>query len=232
MYNHLLELILEYKMTKEEACALKILVLYLELAHEHFPGSKHYYSLPKNKDVRKSELFKYCIKLYRETKDKISFSDYRLYVQAQMMVIKNISVNGATPLFTPSILTGEKAWARWKVWHKFASHTASQSVEETDVKVRPTDIFLALDRTKMFLERRLDGLTCDKIKEALKSRAIFRWVAIGQMSPYYLVLSPLAKEWLERSDVNLLTLGIDVKLYKSTTEISEYFKKVFTSEFL
>jgi hypothetical protein len=229
-YDNLLTLILEYKMTKEEACALKLVIIYLQSAQEIFPEYKHYL-IPKKRDIRRCELFKYCIKLYRETKDKITFAEYRSYIQAQMIVLKNISVNGTPSLLSPNMLVGEKAWARWKVWQKFSTNT--KSVEKEEPKVNISVIKLCLERTKAFMGRNLGELTTDKIKQALNNKAIFRWVATGRMSPYYLIMSPLATEWIENNNINLLSFGIDVNVYKNniTPEANEYFKGIFALEF-
>ncbi len=96
-----LELILLYSMDEIEAKAFKIALLYLAKSKKLFPDYKHY-RLPKG-DPRKGELFKYCHKLVRTKGDKIADEDYKLYVHAQLDILRNIKKGDLHPFITPRL---------------------------------------------------------------------------------------------------------------------------------
>ena len=116
MDNKDLERIIKYNMTPEEAKAYKLTIIYRKTAEKVFPDY-HHYKVGKG-DPRKSTLFKYCYKLIRETEDKLKYSEYRLYIKAQLDVMKAITQNDEYTLINPNCLTGKKAWARGCVWKK------------------------------------------------------------------------------------------------------------------
>ena len=61
------QIILEYKMNKEEALAMRLVSIYLELAYRYFPDYWHCRQ-PKTGDPRRCEIFRYCWKLIKTTK--------------------------------------------------------------------------------------------------------------------------------------------------------------------
>jgi hypothetical protein len=219
MEDKLLMLILDYEMNKIEAKAWKIAILYLQLTKKYLPDYKHSF-ISLGKDPRKTALFKICYKLVRES--KLQDHEFRLYITAQMQVLKTINCGDCHAYFTPNCLTGNKAWNRWLVWKK-----KFNQIKEVDRNATNSEIF----KTKKFLVSKLT-LSKEKIIEILNNRTLFKWIALGHVSPYYLALSPIVKEWLEKTKTNLLdTFDIDLSLYKTNEELVNYFTKEFSYEF-
>lgn len=232
--DRFLELIIKYKMTKDEGRAMRLSILFVRLAGQYFPYYKQY-RLPKG-DPRKSVLFRYCYKLVQECGDKVASNEWRYYIRAQFDVLKNIEISsdGGRALVEPNCLCGENAWRRWLVWkRKLSQKDMVISSDKPVVLARPDEVIKALDETKSFLEKKLKILNRENIINALKERAIIRWAALGEISPYYLLLSPLVKEYVreKKSDIVKLFL-IETKLYESsiTSEATEYFRKHFSYE--
>lgn len=226
--NKLLELILDYKMTKDEAKAWKIAILYLSLAQEYFPNYKHY-RLPKG-DPRTTSLFRHCYKLLREC--DLQNHEYRLYLIAQFQILKNIEYGESTAFIQPNCMVGDKAWKRWLVWKtKFFDKVPCVSCSNSP---ETKSIIASLEETKKFLISKFSELSRNDIIKSLDSRAIFRWCGLGEVSGYYLVLSPIVKSWLEGKEVNLLDIfAIDMNYYRKglNNEVESYFRKEFRYEF-
>lgn len=222
--ENLLQLILDYKMTRAEARAWKIAILYLHLAKKYFPDYEHY--KPGKRDPRKTSLFRHCYKLLRET----DLDDYRLYITAQMQIMKNIDYGtGGHAFIGPNCLTGVKAWKRWLLWrNKFYGKIKAipNAPQHSDNK-----IIAALANTKKFLSAKFE-LTSESITASLNNRNLFRWCALGDVSGYYLVHSPLVSAWCSHNKTNLLeAFAIDLGMFKVTEESKVYFHKEFNYEF-
>ncbi len=232
MEDKLLPLILDYKMNKVEAKAWKISILYLQLAQKHFPDYKHY-RVGKG-DPRKTSLFKHCYKLVRECDKLLDDSEYRMYIVAQFAVLKNIVSNGEHAHVDPNILVGPKAWKRWLLWKRRFDKLISQRVTVSAEKSSENKVYSDLRDTRKFLESKFTELTKEKIIDALKSRTIFRWVALSKMTPYYLVLSPAVQSWVTQNKADLLeSFAIDLNYYKTsvTKDVEKFFKDEFAYEF-
>src|SRR5689334_24894744 len=85
--------IFEWDMSVEESETYKLAVIYEEEFLKMFRGtpemdglSYRKNSIPKAKDPRKSNLFRYCWKLRRETRGLIDPQDYRHYIRANLTV--------------------------------------------------------------------------------------------------------------------------------------------------
>ena len=103
-----LDKIIEYNMTPMEAKAYKIALLWRVLFRKEFPNER----LAKEKlgDPRKSFVFKHCYKLANETQGSIDDKDYKLYILAQLQVMKNITDGKIHAMISPEILSGPKSW--------------------------------------------------------------------------------------------------------------------------
>ena len=174
----------------------------------------------------------------RETEQKIDEEDYPIYIQAQIDIIQSVTAaHRKDPNLQPNCLVGEKAWNRWLVWrkkyqHRLASAEMIQSAENTPQLTKSVKI--ALNEAKDFLTKKLEILTKDQIKAAVSSRTLLRWAATGQISPYYVLLSPILNQWLaerklDASDI----LHIDLNFYRPAIneEIKSYFRESYGHEF-
>jgi hypothetical protein len=226
----MLDLILQYNMTEIEAKAFKIACIYLEKSRKMFPNYQHY-CLPKG-DPRKSDLFRHCHKLVREKQTKIADSDYKLYVHAQLDILRNIKKGDIHPFITPSCLAGDKAWKRWLLWKsRYDKLIESRASSAAQVDIHsPEKIKKDLWRTKQFFLAWFDRLEAKDTKDALKDRTLFHWFQTGSVCGYYFILSPLVNQWLQKNPIDLKKeYGIDLTLYKNALQppLVEHFNMEF-----
>lgn len=222
------EIILKYKMNPNEIKAMNLALIWEKYCNEEFPNERHV-KLRKNSDPRKSNLFKYCYKAIRELKSIIDDKDLHLYVKAQLQILKLVSDGKIHSLIEPQILVGEKAWKRWKIWKRSYDKKINKHLiyEQLGIQTSPSKIKVLLNKNFEFLVSN----KCNEFKNftaKAKDQTINRWIATGQISPYYLVLSPYCSKSKE-----FLNLEIDFALYKPsiTPEIENFFKEKFFHEF-
>ena len=202
-----LPLILEYDMSKEEALAFRLAILYMQLARQYFPNYNHV-GLPKKGDPRKSELFRYCWKMLKEA--DLTFDEYRPYIQSQLAILKNIKIGEDHPLIHPRCLVGKVAWRRWGVWKKYFE----QAKKTRDVKLiedYTPIIKRELQDTLDLLRNRLKKLSKKTLQEALESRYLFRLASIGAVSVYFLAMNDLVAHFLAKNPINLSMFNIDLE---------------------
>jgi hypothetical protein len=223
--------ILEYEMTQNEAKSFKLALIWEELARESFPNESCG-KLPIRGDPRKSSLFKYCHKLLRETKGLILDDQYRWYIKSQFDVLRNLKNEGIHANVSPSCLVGEKAWRRWKVW--LSKFNSISKVGRADIMVLDSKIVAKLNKTKEFLIKQFKREpSFDDIKQAFLNRTILRWVTVGKICGYYIILSPFIEKCLngEKFEDHFV---YDLNIYRShiNLAIEEYFKKEFSYEYI
>lgn len=236
--NKCLEAIIEYNMPADEAKAFKLVCLYLDLARKFIPNYQHP-RMPKG-DPRRSELFRYCYKLTKETADKLEDGEYKFYIKAQFDILRNIVfADGNKPLISPSCLVGEKAWGRWLKWKQ----KYDKVVKFLDTKQQPQDqsnvppIHLLkkdLDKLKHFFYVRFERHDKVDITKSLEDGSIFQWVSLGRVPVYYLLLSPLAKKWLHDKKLDLMEqYSIDTKPFIAyiSPDLQAHFDSVFAYEY-
>lgn len=220
-----LELIIKYKMDDLEATAFKLVLLYEELCQKEFPNERHV-KISKNKDPRKSTIFKYCYKLARETKGIFKEKDYYLYILAQLQILKLIKEGNVHALIEPQILVGEKAWKRWKIWKKKYDKKISKikNSQELGILTSESKIKVELKSTLEFLKKN-NCLSFNQFKNNIIN--IKRWIKVGKISPYYIVLSPIMTKLLNEID------DFEIALYRPsiTPNLEKYFKEEYDHEF-
>ncbi len=231
-----LETILNYEMTSREAKAYKLCCIYHETLYKVFPHSNHYRRQRKG-DPRKSTLFKYCIKLLRETEQIIEDRDYAHYIRAQMDIIKAVTAaHQHDANVGPSCLVGKKAWNRWMVWKKKyeARLQKATTINELSADLNTVNkVKVNLRATKDFLTKKLGALTKENLEAAIEGRALLRWVATQDITPYYVLLSPILNEWLNQRKLNASDIfHIDFDFYRPavTKEIQSFFEEEFSYE--
>lgn len=220
MNEKLLHLILEYKMTKEEAFAFRLAVIYLELSRKYFPDYNHC-KLPKRGDPRKCELFRYCWTLRNETIDKLKPDEYRFFIQAQMSIIKSVT---NTYYIHPNCLVGEKAWRRWYIWKKYFTQVKKKSDEIMQDKNKEAEIKKSLLETHYALKIRLKELSQEQFIKEIEF--ILRLYRMNVVSIYFLLLNKGIKEYIEKNNVK-----IDFSTYQQqiTPEIIKFYKELYNS---
>lgn len=227
-----LEAILDYEMDELEGKAYKLCLIWLDLSKKIFPDMQHFGKMKKG-DPRKSLMFKLCYKLVRETNTILEESDYKLYVRAQLDVLKHILNNKGNPVIDVNCLVGEKAWRRWKMWKSKYDSIISKPMEDS----RPIEAGVikavdGLEKTKEFITKNIGSSPdFDKFKECYVNKNIIRWINFGKISPYYIAISPFVKKLFKEEDYTKINFCID--LYKPCINdvVLNHFKKLFPHEF-
>lgn len=232
----LLIAIVEYGMNDLEARAYKISLLYLEKASKLFPNEVHY-KVPTG-DPRKSYIFKHCYKLLRLHGQELLENDIKLYVHAQLDILKHITQGQEHPRIAPDILSGPKAWNRWLLWKrkydKIKKFSSTPTVAQVINKNREKEALELLSKTKMFFDMLFQPIKREDIVAGLESGDFWLWVRWGKVSYYYLLTSPLVKDWLEKAKVSLIDkVNFDLPAYQEgiTEQVKIYFEKEFKHEF-
>ena len=221
-----LQPILDYRMTKSEARAYKLALIWESLSAREFPDYNHV-KLRRTGDPRKSILFKYCWKLLQETKGLLDDAEYRRYILAQLQVAKTYWDGG---LIDPVILTGPKAWKRWKYWrYNYERKKSYDTAADIQVLASSTKILRDLVSTRKFLFEVYQDVP--ELKDVNLSDMV-KWINLSKVSPYYLLLSPFIEEKLGgRDPQELLEIDLDVFRRSITDEIRGLFKIEFNHEF-
>ena len=126
--------------------------------------------------------------------------------------------SGQQIFIDPTCLSGDKAWARWMVWKK--KYEESKRFSGSYQKIKPTfsQVKKEISRTRKFLEEIYKKTpTSEDIRAASENRTMKRWVNMGKVSPYFVVLC---------DDIdNEQSWGLDLGLYKEniTPEMKEWF---------
>lgn len=219
---------LDYGLDTEELKAYKIALLWEQLTRKHFPQNKGLEKLAKG-DPRKCSLFRFCWKLLRVTRGLLRDDEYRLYIEANLQIIK---VKGGH--LSPNVLCGDKAWIRWKVWKRMYDKKLAESKGESVVTIdADPKIVLALDKTKRFLFEKCEGQpTLEKMQEFFDQQVVKLWILSGKLSYFWVVQSPMLAavvplKLLEKD------LVFDSKVYESKINdaAKTYFKQEFAYEF-
>lgn len=204
-------------MDELEAKAFKIVLMWQDLCKKEFPNERHV-KISKDKDPRKSTLFKYCYKLAKETKGLLSNDkEYYIYILAQLQMLKLMKEGNIHALIEPQILVGEKAWKRWKIWKRKYDKKLKEfkTSKELGLITDPELIKIELIKTQKFMK--------SKNYSEITKEQINRWFKNGTISAYYVCLSDFAQKFVEDFDFDLYKPSI-------TPEIEEFYKKEFAYE--
>jgi hypothetical protein len=223
-----LEPILKYKMDEVESKAYKIAIMWQEECERELPKEQTV-KLKKNSDPRKSTLFKYCYKLAKEMKGILPDNDFRFYIRAQIQILKSIREGEIHALVEPHCLVGEKAWKRWKVWKSKYQRKLRESLtsDEMEISAKDSKVIGDLENSFNLLSRR----GCLVFEELEKNQEnIGRWVSNGELSCYYMVISP----WMRKIFGDLDEFNFDKTYYRSAINphIDQFFRTKFSHEYL
>ena len=220
-----LEPILKYNMTPLQARAYKLSLIWMELVKKEFPNDKHD-RLRKNGDPRKSMLFRHCLKLAQDTQNLIRPEEYKLYILAQLRIMGKQEENGVHPYIEPQILTGPKAWKRWKSWKYDYDKRMRQSLPDaSEITMSPIIVCQQLANTKNFLKKQ--GVNTKGLVQLMVDSGQFKeWFKMEKISPYYLMLSSFVKAAIGSKDLQEV-FDQDFLVYKITSEVEDYFEKNF-----
>jgi hypothetical protein len=232
-----LEPIFDYKMTEQEAKAFKVCLIWMKMCQKILPDYK-YSRLPKDGDPRKCHLFKIAWKLLRETKGVLEEADLVHYIRAQLEILKGIKrPNGSHVLIDPVCLCGEKAWVRWKIWRRKYEVAKREQNQQREVEERTPLFKIAqdLDRTKTFLSRFYNpSPSKSDVVDMVKTNNLRRWVVLGKVSPYYVLMSPFCRAAFQDLKIAEYFSAIDLAIYVKdiTPETQAEFRTKFPQEFV
>jgi hypothetical protein len=149
----------------------------------------------------------------------------KLYIRAQIQVLKSIKEGCLHALISPHCLVGEKAWRRWKLWKKIYDSQLARNLtsDEMGIMIKESIVRRQFSKTISFIEK--NGLKDRNKYESIKED-IERWIVNGEISPFYVVLSPWIKCLFKECPV-------DSKLYRPsiTPSLESMFKDIFNHEF-
>ena len=165
----------KWGMDAAEATVFKLCLLWEEVVEKELEGVAltHVTRLRKKGDPRKSTLFKYCWKLFRETKGLIPVNEYKLYMRAQIQVFKNLERDfgkktDGGPRIDAQVLCGPKAWMRWMYWRNLYRKQTRVEEHVEQVQTEATDgyaykVSQELAHTKRFMEQQAGGASTKDI---------------------------------------------------------------------
>lgn len=219
----------KYQMDEIEKRAYRISFIWYDKSVKYFPNCAR--GKFKKGDPRKSWVFKICYKLVRETAGVLDPDQYEIYVQAQLEILKILSKKHFVNI-DASILAGEKAWVRWKVWKNKYDSLINKPAEVSFV-VSPgrAKAIKGLQDTYEFFKSRLATIpNLEEMKNFHSNSDLFLWINFGKVSPYYLALSPFCQEILTKED--LKRLKFDPEIYRPCVDdhVISKFKELFVEE--
>lgn len=235
-FNDMFETVSQkYSMTCEETKAYKIFLYWHDTLRKFFPDLNN--GRMTKGDPRKSHVFKYCYKLMRETKDKLHEDEYKLYVFAQLDILRRITINDSEkPLININCLTGEKAWKRWLLWKSKYENLRKQKkvASKTSVGTRSISsekVIYGLKTTYNFLKQNIgENYTFTEFKEAINNGNFRRWILLQKISPYYLLLSNFYLHAKDKIDLKKLNIELDVYKVSIDEKIKKIYETIFENE--
>lgn len=219
----------KYQMDETEETSYRISFIWHEKSRKYFPNLN--YSRIKKGDPRKSWIFKICYKLVRETAGLLEPQDYELYVQAQLEILRLLSKKNYVTV-DASILVGEKAWRRWRLWKTRYDKVMNKPTEVSFV-VSPgrSKAIKGLQDTHDFFKNRLNKIpNLEELKKIHSNNDLFLWINFGKISPYYLTISPFCKMIIPEEEFK--RLKFDPEIYKPCVDeqVLLKFKELFVEE--
>lgn len=210
----------------EKAIILEYCRMFTHLASKFFPN----YRIPKlpKRNPEKSVLFKEVYKLVHKTAPTFQIRPEQIpqFIQAQLeQLSKYRDENGNQANLTPSILSGDTSWIRWKKWKQdrlLASKKKSTVAEE---RAPLHKIRFDLAKTKEFLERK----GSPPLSQILANGDLLRWVRGHRVSPYYLLLQTELHPLIRPRKLAEVFPGIDFEIYKRdiSPECVAAFREIF-----
>ena len=223
----------KYEMTYEEKKAYKICLYWYDALKKLFP--EHNHGKIAKGDPRKSHVFKYCFKLMRETLGDLHEDDYKLYVYAQLDILRRININkNEKPLININCLTGVKAWKRWKLWksrYDLLNKQRKITSRNKSISISNEKVIHALKNTLIFLNKNInENYTFNEYKNKLENGDIKRWILLKKISPYYLILSNFFYQVKGHNSIANLNLELDIYQVSINKEIRDIFSVMFKNE--
>ena len=210
-----MELFLKYQLTPYDIEVVDLAFLWEDLSKKYFPHSDNTFVVGKNKDPRKSWLFKICHKIIQETKDILPPEERKLYITAQLVILKSHGATHAGPM----VLTGERAWKRWKVWEKWYKESFQKKKEITIDDELEFKIKQELNKSVSFIK-----------KNKIVISDLNRNILDGSISPYYVAMNNTLMKSLPPEDwESKLGMSYDAYAQKITPNLIQYLKDLETS---
>lgn len=231
-----LDLIVHYNMTEREAKAYKVCLIWTGLCERLLPDYK-FSRLPGAGDPRKCHLFHAAWKMVRETAGILPDAETGLYVRAQIEILKGIKRAGGSHVdVDPLSLSGKRAWRRWQLYRRWFEDRRLV-MGQTRAESGKTSLFKVaqeVGKTREFFSRFYgDGPSPEEVVEMVRSGNLRRWVALGKVSPYWVLMSPLCRDAFQDRNFAEYFGNVDLALYAPdlTSETRKVFMEKFPGEF-
>lgn len=225
-----LQPILDWNMTEQEGRAYLLALHWEDMTREMFPKEKGLSRLPSSGDPRKSTIFRFCWKLARETRGLLRPEEYKLYIKANLTMIKVKNLH-----LSPNVLCGDGAWIRWRIWKRLYDQKLLEKSGQVDKKLNvevPPAVIKKLETTKRFIFEKCYGEpSFEKLQSFYDNKSLHLWVGT-RIAHLYLLLSP----WVKKiASLKLLEkeMFFDAKVYDEqiNENVRIYFRQEFSYEF-
>lgn len=225
--NYIQNIINKYKIIDaQEIRALNLYYYWMVYRKKIFPEMVHS-KFNENKDPRNSLIFKYCYKLQRETSTTLQEKDYENYIKAQLIVLKYFSKKYGTEInIDANVITGEKAWKRWKSFRARLRITKNNSVNQYTSFPNLEKVNIEFNRTKDFLIENIIEINDENIEKNINN--IIVWFNFRKISPYFIVFNKKINSLFSIEDIRKI-FRIDPILYQErfSDNIKEVYEKIF-----
>jgi len=206
--EELFSLPFDYEMTEEETLAYQLAIFWSKKVKQFFPEIRiQGNQLSKKGDPRKCSLFRYLIKMIRETRGLIEPEKYNYYIIAQLFIFKKNSDKNSTCYVNPSILTGKNAWKRWKLFEKYLDKLKNRQLVVVNNNQNDNELLFCkqiefdLNFSKKFLSKFNEIIDYQFLIKNYQNGNIKKWLQFGLIRPYFVALSPTL------SKLNIHNLG-------------------------
>ena len=226
-----LDQIIIWKMDDNEAETYKVALLWekeINKFKDEYDGEWFRRThMPRSKDPRESSVFRHCWKMRRETRGLIEPDQVEMFIKANVAIVRHHKGR-----IFPEIITGDKAWLRWKVWWRMYQTKLAEKNHTPPPPVTDPKIMRDLLRTKRWIFEKFDGKpTIDKYQDYAGRGIIKMWALQEKISPFYVALSPWIRKICDIKDLEQAG-AFDISAYEGllTDEIRQYFEHEFPHE--
>lgn len=223
--NYINNIVKKYNIIdKQEIRALTLYHHWVVNIKKILPDMRHG-KFNEDKDPRKSNIFRYCYKLQRES--TLEEKNYENYIRAQLIILKFLSKKYNTELVIDvNCICGEKAWKRWKVYQARLIKTKNDSVNKYISFPNITKLEKEFNSTFIFLKDKIQILNEENIKNNIENIVI--WFNLRKINPYFIIYNRIINNMYSHEDIRKI-FKIDPILYLERTNdrIRQLYFKIF-----
>lgn len=224
------QFIAKNNLSYDEIHALQCCMEWERLAKKYFPDDR-IERLPKGGNLRKSILFRHCLKMVNTLKDTFRGYEISLFIisQFESFVLYREMFDGGC--ITPACLTSEKSMWRYKKWKKIFDGRTVYSAD----KKRKTNMTIVQNEMLKSLAF-LESLSKDYQKREYflsNQEEILKYIILGKITTLYVICSPFISCMRDGIKDDAYK-AVNYEIYKDylTDEVLELHKKIFHWEWV